>query len=104
MKILHTRKQLFIFFMPGFLAGILYINLLAKQYVAEPGIFSDYFLKQFGNGGIYLVFAAIAYSSVFGSAGIVIYKNEKDFSNPVFGVDGHFQRYLDFSSDIRTRN
>lgn len=49
MKILHTRKQLFIFFMPGFLAGILYINLLAKQYVAEPGIFSDYFLQQFGN-------------------------------------------------------
>ncbi|MEJ8734928.1 MULTISPECIES: stage II sporulation protein M [Mediterraneibacter] len=49
MKILHTRKQLFIFFMPGFLIGIFYINLLAKHYVAEPGIFSDYFLKQFGN-------------------------------------------------------
>lgn len=36
------------FFMPGFLAGILYVNLIAKQYVAQPGIFSDYFLNQFG--------------------------------------------------------
>ena len=48
MKILHTRKQLLMFFMPGFLAGILYVNLIAKQYVAQPGIFSDYFLNQFG--------------------------------------------------------
>ena len=38
MKILHTRKQLLMFFMPGFLAGILYVNLIAKQYVAQPGI------------------------------------------------------------------
>ena len=47
MKILHTRKQLFAFFMPGFLLGILYVNLIMKQYTAEPGIFSDYFLKQY---------------------------------------------------------
>lgn len=33
--------------MPGFLLGVLYVNLLAKKYVAEPGIFSDYFLNQF---------------------------------------------------------
>jgi len=46
-KILHTRKQLFAFFMPGFLLGILYVNLIMKQYTAEPGIFSDYFLKQY---------------------------------------------------------
>ncbi|WP_122642586.1 stage II sporulation protein M [Luxibacter massiliensis] len=47
MKILHTRKQLFVFFMPGFLLGILYVNLIMKKYTAEPGIFSDYFLKQY---------------------------------------------------------
>ena len=33
--------------MPGFLLGILYVNLIMKQYTAEPGIFSDYFLKQY---------------------------------------------------------
>ncbi len=33
--------------MPGFLLGTAYVNLLAKKYVAEPGIFSDYFLSQF---------------------------------------------------------
>lgn len=47
MKILHTRKHLLVFFMPGFLLGTAYVNLLAKKYVAEPGIFSDYFLSQF---------------------------------------------------------
>lgn len=47
MKILQTRKQLFAFFMPGFLLGILYVNLIMKKYTAEPGIFSDYFLKQY---------------------------------------------------------
>jgi pheromone shutdown protein TraB len=46
-KILHTRKQLFVFFMPGFLLGILYVNLIMKKYAVEPGIFSDYFLKQY---------------------------------------------------------
>ena len=47
LKILHTRKQLLVFFMPGFLLGIIYVNLIAKKYMAEPGIFSEYFLEQF---------------------------------------------------------
>lgn len=47
MKILHTRKQLFVFFMPGFLLGILYVNLVMKKYTAHAGIFSDYFLQQY---------------------------------------------------------
>lgn len=47
MKILHTRKQLFAYFMPGFLLGILYVNLIMKKYTAESGIFSDYFLQQY---------------------------------------------------------
>lgn len=38
---------MFAFFMPGFLLGIIYVNLIAKQYLAQPGIFSDYFLKQY---------------------------------------------------------
>lgn len=52
MKILHTRKQLLAFFMPGFLFGILYVNLIMKKYTAEPGIFSDYFLNQFQSASI----------------------------------------------------
>lgn len=52
MKILHTRKQLFVFFMPGFLLGIFYVNLIMKKYTAEPGIFSDYFLKQYQSASI----------------------------------------------------
>lgn len=49
MKIFHTRKQFLAFFMPGFFLGIIYVNFIAKKYVAEPGIFSDYFLEQFVN-------------------------------------------------------
>lgn len=52
MKILHTRKQLFVFFMPGFLLGILYVNLILRKYTADPGIFSDYFLKQYQSASV----------------------------------------------------
>ncbi len=47
MKIFRTRKQFLIFFMPGFLLGIIYVNFIARRYMAEPGIFSDFFLNQF---------------------------------------------------------
>lgn len=33
--------------MPGFLLGIVYVNFIARKYIAEPGIFSDFFLNQF---------------------------------------------------------
>ena len=33
--------------MPGFLLGIVYVNFVARKYMAEPGIFSDFFLNQF---------------------------------------------------------
>ena len=33
--------------MPGFLLGIVYVNFIARKYMAEPGIFSDFFLNQF---------------------------------------------------------
>lgn len=41
------KKQMFAFFMPGFFLGILYVNFIAKKYVAEPEIFSEYFLTKF---------------------------------------------------------
>ena len=47
MKIFHTRKQLLAFFMPGFLFGVLYVNFFAVKYMAQPGIFSTYFLEQY---------------------------------------------------------
>lgn len=47
MKIFHSKKQLAAFFMPGFLLGIIYMNFFAGKYMAEPGVFSEYFLNQF---------------------------------------------------------
>lgn len=47
MRIFHTRKQLIAFFMPGFLFGIVYVNFIAVRYMAEPGLFSTYFLEQY---------------------------------------------------------
>lgn len=49
MKVLHTKKRMFAFFMPGFLAGILYVNLTAGQYMADSSIFSEYFLEQYAS-------------------------------------------------------
>ena len=47
MKVFHVKKQLAALFMPGFLIGIIYVNFLAKKYVAAPDLFSEYFLDQF---------------------------------------------------------
>ena len=47
LKIFQTKRHLLAFFMPGFLFGVVYVNLIAKKYIAEPGIFSDYFLNQY---------------------------------------------------------
>ena len=46
MKVFHVKKQLAALFMPGFLIGIIYVNFLAKKYVAAPDLFSEYFLDQ----------------------------------------------------------
>lgn len=60
MKIFHSRKQMFAFFMPGFLCGILYMNLTAQNTVANPGIFSESFLRQYEAAeiasGVYLLY------------------------------------------------
>ena len=47
MTTFRSKKQFLIFFMPGFLLGIVYVNFVARKYMAEPGIFSDFFLNQF---------------------------------------------------------
>ena len=49
MRLFHSRKQFLAFFMPGFLLGIIYVNFIARKYMAEPGIFSEFFLNQFVN-------------------------------------------------------
>lgn len=60
MKIFHSRKQMFAFFMPGFLLGIFYMNLTAQNTFADPGIFSESFLRQYEAAeiaaGIYLLY------------------------------------------------
>ncbi|MDO4311689.1 MAG: stage II sporulation protein M [Eubacteriales bacterium] len=42
----HGRVMV-LFYMAGFLGGILYTNLVSKDYVAALGIFNDYFLNQY---------------------------------------------------------
>lgn len=42
----HGRVMV-LFYMAGFLGGILYTNLISKDYVAVLGIFNDYFLNQY---------------------------------------------------------
>lgn len=47
MKINQNRNQILVFYMLGFLAGILYANLMSGQYLTSSGIFNEYFLKQY---------------------------------------------------------
>ena len=51
---------MFAFFMPGFLFGILYVNLTAQNTFTSPGIFSESFLRQYEAAevaaGIYLLY------------------------------------------------
>lgn len=46
-KIQENRKFFVLFYMLGFMAGILYANVLAGDYIASMGIFSDFFLNQY---------------------------------------------------------
>ncbi len=53
MKILKNRqplthKKIFgIIFMTGFLLGIIYANVIGKNYMESSGILSDYFLSRY---------------------------------------------------------
>ncbi len=47
MKIREDGKYFVLCYMAGFLAGILYANLVSKDYIANTGILNDYFLEQY---------------------------------------------------------
>lgn len=47
MKIQQSKKNMAVFYMAGFFIGILYANIVSKQYVTASGIFSEYFLSQY---------------------------------------------------------
>lgn len=47
MKILENKKYFVLFGMLGFLAGIVYANLISRDYIANMGIFNTYFLEQY---------------------------------------------------------
>lgn len=48
MKIFYSgKRQMLAFFVPGFLLGVIYLNLIAKKNAAEPEVFSELFLSGF---------------------------------------------------------
>lgn len=47
MKIQENKKYLLLIYMIGFMAGILFANLISKDYIASMGIFHDFFLQQY---------------------------------------------------------
>ena len=53
MKTEKVKRLSFILFMSGFLAGVMYVNLFARDYILSLGIFSDYFLEQFSGTEIH---------------------------------------------------
>lgn len=53
MQLFHSgKRQMFAFFVPGFLLGIIYVNVVAKEHMADIEIFSEYYLTHFSSGGI----------------------------------------------------
>lgn len=51
-KVQEIKKITTIIITLGFLGGILYVNMFAKNYVLSMGIFSDYFLSQYAGNSI----------------------------------------------------
>lgn len=47
MRIQESKKHFILFYMAGFLIGILYANILSGDYIASMGIFSEFFLTQY---------------------------------------------------------
>lgn len=46
-RIQEVRRLLLMIFMSGFLAGIIYANVIARTYIMSMGILDDYFLEQY---------------------------------------------------------
>ncbi|MGF0033757.1 stage II sporulation protein M [Bariatricus sp. SGI.154] len=55
MKIRESRKFLVLFCMVGFFLGIMYANLMSKDYITSMGIFNDFFLNQYSQTEIDVV-------------------------------------------------
>lgn len=52
MKRQEIKKVILVIFMCGFLAGILYVNMIARSYIVSMGILSDLFLEQFAENNL----------------------------------------------------
>ena len=108
MKKFHTGKRILTLFMPGFLFGIIYTNFIARQYVAEPEVFSDYFTAVFTDQdrctGIYLVSFKGKSDSVCSSSWTGIYENEKNDCVAFCNLDWHIRRNPSLNSRDGTGN
>ena len=47
MKLRDNGRIFVVFYMAGFLMGVLYANLISKDYIASMGIFDEYFLNSY---------------------------------------------------------
>ena len=52
MRIQENKKFLIVFCMLGFLIGIVYGNVMSKDYIASMGIFNEFFLTQYSQAEI----------------------------------------------------
>ena len=107
MKVFHVKKQLAALFMPGFLIGIIYVNFLAKKYVAAPDLFSEYFLDQFRGVQIdekeYLWYL-LRIRCVFYAFRVGSYEVEKSKRRVISWVDRHICGGACFAGGIELGN
>ena len=47
MRIRENKKHFILFYMLGFFIGIVYANLMSKDYITSMGIFNEFFLSQY---------------------------------------------------------
>ena len=55
MRIQENKKFLIVFCMLGFLIGIIYANMMSKDYISSMGIFNEFFLTQYSQAEIDVV-------------------------------------------------
>lgn len=49
MKVSQSRKYITAFYMLGFFVGVLYANVISREYLTSSGIFSEYFLSRYAS-------------------------------------------------------
>ncbi len=52
MKIQENKRYLVLFCMLGFFVGIIYANLMSKDYIMSMGIFNEFFLNQYSQAEV----------------------------------------------------